>query len=620
MHAASHALEVQLNEAWEMAVSPTPVTPDAAGHLPFAAVSIPGTVAGALQKQGVWHAGDKTSLDNSEYWFRCRFDSSSAAPSEQIVLRIGGIATIAEVWLNGEHIVHSNSMFAAHEPDITHLVRDRNELLIVCRSLNATLRSYRGAAPLERWRTRIVAQHQLRWVRTTLLGRSPGFSPGPEPVGPWRPITLIRRRQIVVKEVSRQVSLDGTTGVIDFSLRVRVLGSDAEPVSGELQTTNLTTPFEWEQSGADYHGRAKLLISNAARWWPHTHGVPALYPLRVEIELANGSTIAFDATPAGFRSLTTCFDSDDEPAPVIRVNDITVFCRGVVWTPPDVVSLHAGRDAILGRLKLLRDGGFNLIRIAGTTFYEEEIFHRLCDELGMLVWQDMMFANLDYPFENEDFQRAACSEAEAELSRIGRHPSLALICGNSEIEQQVAMLGLDPALGRGQFFGEELPRIAAQYCPGVPYIPSAPYGGDLPFRTNKGAANYFGVGAYMRPIEDVRRAEVRFASECLAFANVPEPEAVDEIARSTPGGLSLTHPEWKRRVPRDSGTNWDFEDIRDFYLRLLHAVDPAALRYADVNRYLELSRMTSGEVMSEVFGEWRRPGSPCAGGIILWSA
>ena len=73
-------------------------------------------------------------------------------------------------------------------------------------------------------------------------------------------------------------------------------------------------------------------------------------------------------------------------------------------------------------------------------------------------------------------------------------------------------------------------------------------------------------------------------------------------------------------MPRDSGAGWDFEDVRDHYLKLLYSVDPVALRYADTDRYWELSRMVSGEVMAEVFGEWRRPASPCGGGIILWSA
>ena len=182
------------------------------------------------------------------------------------------------------------------------------------------------------------------------------------------------------------------------------------------------------------------------------------------------------------------------------------------------------------------------------------------------------------------------------------------------------MLGMDASLGRGQFFGEELRDIAAEHCSGVPYLPSAPCGGDQPFRSNSGVANYFGVGAYLRPLEDVRRAEVRFASECLAFANVPEPEMLEEMACDTSEGISPAHPAWKRGVQRDSGADWDFEDVRDHYLKLLYSVDPAELRSTDLDRYWELSRMVSGEVMAEVFGEWRRPASPCGGGIILWGA
>ena len=221
-----------------------------------------------------------------------------------------------------------------------------------------------------------------------------------------------------------------------------------------------------------------------------------------------------------------------------------------------------------------------------------------------------MFANMDYPFEDGEFHDTVRAEAQAELSRISRHASTAVICGNSEIEQQAAMFGLDPAVARSPFFYEELPHIAAGCCPGIPYVPSSPTGGALPFHTRTGVAHYFGVGAYRRPIEDVRRAAVRFASECLAFANVPEAEI--------PGEASAN--DHKRGVPRDAGADWDFADVRDHYLKLLYAVDPAALRERDPSRYWELSRMVSGELMAEVFGEWRRPRSGCRGGIVLWGA
>src|SRR6185312_8364466 len=123
-----------------------------------------------------------------------------------------------------------------------------------------------------------------------------------------------------------------------------------------------------------------------------------------------------------------------------------------------------------------------------------------------------------------------------------------------------------------------------------------------------------------RPLEDARRAAIPYASECLAFSNLPEPEAIEAIALEIPGGLTATHPAWKRGVPRDGGASWDFEDVRDHYLKLLYSLDPPELRYTDPRFYWDLSRLVSGEVMAEVFGEWRRAASNCGGGIILWAA
>jgi len=613
------SLSIPLDTGWEMASTVDPATPTNLDGLRFTPAQVPGTVASALREQKAWHFGDGVRFDASEHWFRCRFDASRVEPGDEIILRLGGIATVAEVWLNGEKILTSSSMFASHDVDVSALIQERNELSIVCRSLSAALRERRRQPPAARWRTRVVAEQQLRWFRTTLLGRAPGFAPEPEPVGPWRPVTLLRRRQIVVEDWSRQVDLDGSDGLIGVDLHLRPLESDAKPVSGRLLSADTSALLEVEECGDRYHARAAMRIPNVLRWLPHTHGEPALYPLRVELQLRDGSTVTFDDVPVGFRSIETGANPGEQGL-AVKINGVSIFCRGVVWTPPDPVAFGASPSVVRERLQLLRDGGFNLIRLAGTTFYECETFHRLCDELGLMVWQDMMFANMDYPFEDPGFRQSIRTEAEAELSRLGRHASTTVICGNSEIEQQVSMLGLDPAAGRGPFFGEELPRIAAQCCPGIPYIPSAPCGGDLPFRTRSGVANYFGVGAYLRPLEDARRAEVRFASECLAFANLPEPEMIEKMALATPGGISPTHPAWKRAVPRDSGAGWDFEDVRDHYLKLLYSVDPVALRYSDASRYWELSRMVSGELMAEVFGEWRRPASPCGGGIILWSA
>jgi beta-mannosidase len=222
--------------------------------------------------------------------------------------------------------------------------------------------------------------------------------------------------------------------------------------------------------------------------------------------------------------------------------------------------------------------------------------------LGILVWQDVMLANFDYPLPDPGFRAALDGELAQLGADLGGRPSLAVVCGSSEVEQQAAMMGA----GGGSDLAEHLAGRVAALELDAAWVPSAPSGGSLPFRPGTGVANYYGVGGYRRDLGDARRAGVRFAAECLAFANVGEESG-------PPQG-----PDWKRGVPRDHGSSWDFEDVRDHYLALLHDVDPAQLRASDPERYLERSRAVSGEVMAAVLGEWRRAGSPCGGALVLW--
>ncbi len=241
-----------------------------------------------------------------------------------------------------------------------------------------------------------------------------------------------------------------------------------------------------------------------------------------------------------------------------------------------------------------------MIRVAGTGAYESHTFHDLCDELGLLVWQDFMFANFDYPVADPAFRLLVEAEVKSVLADLLRRPSLTVLCGNSEVEQQAAMSGRGEELGRGELFGEVIPRLIREAGTEVIYVPSAPCGVGLPFRPGQGIANYYGVGGYRRPLSDVRISAVRFAAECLAFANLPD----------------LPHPS-ATFVPRDVGASWDFADVRDHYLAALYGVDVEALRRDHLERYLQLSRATSGEVMAQVFGEWRRAASPCGGALVL---
>jgi beta-mannosidase len=225
-----------------------------------------------------------------------------------------------------------------------------------------------------------------------------------------------------------------------------------------------------------------------------------------------------------------------------------------------------------------------------------------------------MFANMDYPSADGAFASSVRLEVADLLARLRHRPSTTVFCGNSEVEQQAAMLGLPREAWTNELFSDALPAMVQAACPGIPYWPSSPSGGALPFQVSAGVSHYYGVGAYQRPFDDARRASVRFTSECLAFANVPEGVTLDKILPD--GAPPVHHPAWKARVPRDRGAGWDFDDVRDHYLEKTFGLSAPDVRYGDPERYLELSRVASGEAMLRTFSEWRRPGSTCRGGLV----
>jgi beta-mannosidase len=607
--------DVELSDGWQLAST----APDEflelgeMDGLAWAPARIPGTAAAALRDAGAWRPGDDLDFDARDWWFRTSFSSDRAEAGEEVQLALDGIATVSEVYLNDERVLDSDSMFAAHRLDVSDRVRAQNELAICCRALGPRLHASRK--PRARWRTRLVSDGNLRFYRTMLLGRAPGFAPGPACVGPWKPVRLVRSRGVAIDELRLRTSLDGAEGRLSVQATVRALAGAGKvgPVSVELSGPSGTHRAQLT-AGAMPGGVAvagELVVASVERWWPHTHGVPALHEVRLLLQLGSGE-LAVPAGRVGFRDLRTEGELEVDGIQ-LRVNDVPVFARGAVWTPLDL-TMPCSREPELRRvLQSVLDAGMNMLRVPGIGCYEGEAFYDLCDELGILVWQDFMFANLDYPEQDPAFMATVEREAGDVLSRLGPRPSLAVVCGSSEVAQQVAMLGLDPGLATGPLFGSLLPSVVADADVQAPYLPSTPWGGDLPFRPGWGVANYYGVGAYLRPLEDARRSEVRFAAESLAFSNVPNEETVDAL-----GAPAVHHPRWKAAVPRDAGAGWDFEDVRDHYMRLLYDVEPVALRSVDHERYLALSRHLTGEVMAEVFGEWRREASPCRGALVLW--
>lgn len=604
---AGHRI-LRLADGWQVASSPANALDNPAAlqaaRLEWLGARAPSTVASTLRDAGLWSLdGDAYRFDADDWWYRTTFEVEAAEPDEQLWLCFDGLATVADVWLNGQPLLSASGMFTAHECRVDANLRSTNELVIRFRALDA-LRAARRPRP--RWRAPMVEHQQLRWFRTTLLGRTPGWSPPAAAVGPWRGVRIERRRHVSVGDVHLDARGDGL-------LRVECRASrlDGAPLSGaelvlEREGRELCTPLSVL---ADGHHGASLHVPRVEQWFPHTHGPSPLYSTRLRLGHGDGTTDV-DLGKIGFRTVELSTADDDFE---VRVNNVPVFCRGACWTPLDVVSLDATDASLDAAFAQVVAAGMNMLRVGGTMVYESDAFLDRCDANGVLLWHDFMFANMDYP-DDADFVASVEREARQALARLQARPSVAIICGNSEVEQQAAMWGAERSRWAPALFHERLAALSREACPSVPYWPSSAHGGTFPHQVNAGSTSYYGVGAYFGPVDDARRANVRFASECLAFANVPEERSLDRSVVLR--GVHVQQPIWKERSPRDLGAGWDFDDVRDHYLAELFRVDPVRLRASNHRRYLELGRVATGEAMSAAFAEWRRAGSATRGALI----
>jgi beta-mannosidase len=582
-----------LDAHWECTGTPAGAArcpSDLSGDCTWYPAIVPGTFAAALRAAGAWNGQPPLELDQMDVWYRVSFVGDA---EEELCFE--GLATIADIWLNGVHVLHSDNMFRPCR--IKFDLAGSNDLYICFRSLLGWLGQQKGRA---RWRTRIATPPTLRFARATLLGRMPGWCPIVHPVGPWRPV-LRRRRTgtFTVSAVHARASLDDGNGRL--VLRCGTDGDVPANVEGVVTVGDHAGRID-RISANELEG--DIVIPCIAPWWPHSHGDPRLYSLTLQL-----GDVTCDLGQVGFRSVAAHRDADGMGF-CVRVNDAPIFCRGACWTTPDIVALPGDATRYRPWLVELRDAGMNMVRVSGTMVYEADDFYTLCDQLGLLVWQDAMLANFDYP-ATAAFRSSLAAELRDFLDRTQLNPSLAVFCGGSEVLQQAAMFGLATDRIDDTLYRSIIPDVVHRTRADLVYVPNSPCGGDLAFQPNAGVAHYYGVGAYLRPLNDARLAGVRFASECLALANVPCERTVEALHVS-----STTDARWKQAVPRDAGAGWDFDDVRDHYLAILFGQDPLQLRYADFSRYLELSRAVSCILMEEVFNEWRRVGSVCRGGLV----
>ncbi|MDQ1181927.1 hypothetical protein [Rhodococcus sp. SORGH_AS_0301] len=536
---------------------------------------VPGTVASALGPEV------DAVLDARDWWYGTTVD----LPAGTTLITFDGLATRAEVWVDGQLHVRSESMFVPVDVEIRCEAARSVRLDLAFRALDAVSTPRR---PRARWRSSMLDRQSLRWIRASALGRAPVFVGAPAPVGPWRAVH-------VTDPDRRALRVTGTLVQDGAVLRVRGTARPGERFSVSVaDTTGSVT------AGADGAVDTTFPVDGVTPWWPHTHGESHLYEVRVDGEML---------CRTGFRSVAFDVGSGE-----LTVNGVAVFCRGACWVPLDVRSLQNDPTTLEAALDSVVAAGLNMLRCTGTMVYEDDAFFDACSRRGILVWQDLMVTTIDPP-ETDEFTELVTEEVRHLLRSTSHHPSLAVLSGGSETHQQPTMVGLEAPDFVMALLDDVVPGIVTDERPELAYVPSTPYGGPLATHVGSGVSHYFGVGGYLQPLSDLRRAGVRFAAESLAFSVPPERRAVDDMFGSA--AVAGHHPVWKAAVPRDRGSSWDFEDVRDHYVRAVFGVDPASIRRDDPELYLDFGRAAICEAVSAAYEFWRGSASQCHGALVL---
>jgi beta-mannosidase len=458
-------------------------------------VPVPGDVHRALMASG--HIEDPfydrnedrcAWIEDREWWYRIRFDGPKEPLQldERLRLVFHGLDTFATVWLNGEEIGRHANMFREAVFDVGGRVRfgEENTLAILFdRPLD-----HAGEVHPDQW----GRNPERVFMRKAQFGFGWDWGPRLPTLGIWRPVVLRRERRAAIAGVHfHTLNLDPDRERAAVAVRVEAERfADEEPVAVAIA---LSAPagdpvaehaMVLDGEGSHLAGTAYLTVENPRLWWTHDLGEPVLYGLRVELR-QEGEVLDHYESKVGIRTLELDQSPDpDEPGTRFFrfvLNGAPIFARGADWIPADSFVGSIPDERYENLVTAARDANMNMLRVWGGGIYEHDIFYDLCDSVGLLVWQDFMFACAVYPEEPDSFVSEVQAEASSQVRRLRSHPCLALWCGNNEnqwIHDRTFWDREDTTVPGALYYHEVLPSVVAELDGCTPYWPGSPFGGD----------------------------------------------------------------------------------------------------------------------------------------------
>ncbi|TVY35987.1 Beta-mannosidase B [Lachnellula subtilissima] len=579
-------------------------------------------------------------VGEQKWLYRTFFTVGAALEGEKTVLQFNGLDTFAAVSLNGTKILESENMHRTYRVDVTSTVKENSNVLeilfdsAIIRGKN--LMKERDFKPVGI--TSGATDKSRLLVRKATYHYSWNWGPELTTCGPWRPIYL-ERYISRISDLSTKVSvsvLDETASVCvsaevengkgNHSISFTIIDPDQNVIATEVAKIS--------DSGLC---SVQLKVQDAAFWWPIGLGKQPLYTVRAKL-IRESKSLHERERKIGLRSASIIQRPlIDTPGTTffVEVNNVPVFSSGSNWCPADHFVPRVTAQRYRKLLKIFIAANQNMIRIWGGGVYEEDIFYDICDELGILVWNDFMFACGTYPADAA-FQKEIVAEVENNLKRLRHHPSIVAWSGNNEdylfatlfkaeydINDTNPENWLKSNFPARYIYEKVLPELCTKLIPDTSYHPGSPWGGKY-FNDPTVGDTHMWEGEYSfpqlwdllwhhisRPWQEYPKLGSRFVSE-FGITSLPHVKTIESYLVDSPA--SERHPH-SRTVDHH---NKELQHERKLATYLIEN-----FKYGfGLEEYIYISQLNQAEAMTCAMRAWRRewkgPGREYCGGALIW--
>ena len=539
-------------------------------------------------------------IEEERWCYRREFEvEADVFAAEAVHLVAEGLDTYARITLNGRLVGQTANMFVEHRFDVRRFLKKGANLLEVlfdspvARSTQLERKHGSLAVALEPHRVYVrKAQYSFGWDWGPKLTTS----------GIWRNVYLeafsqcrIRNIHVRTERLLRRAA--------DLLIDVDLERLTRKSVEVHIRVSGPDYDSEWTVMARGGKVSTRVRVPSPHLWWPNGYGEPTLYRVEVTVSL-DGSERDAKQTSFGIRTVRLLQEKDAEGRSfIIEINGVRVFCKGANWIPSDSFLTRISAGTYERLLTLARDAHMNMVRVWGGGIYEDDRFYELCDQLGLMVWQDFMFACGEYP-QYPDFLKNVKDETEKAVVRLRNHPCLTVWCGNNECEWIFCTKnpGKSPDDMKGaRIFRDLLPSVCRFLDGARPYWRSSPFGSGLPNAESNGNHHQWLVWSAWKDYPEYERDNARFVTEFGFQAPANKRTFVEVCARED---LTPQSPVMEHHNKQVEGTE-----------RLVRFQAAHFMLTNNLDRFIEQGQLVQAEALKTAVEHWRRRKFRTAGAL-----